>query len=290
MAKLISSLKKFVVSNGLFKIQNRTLFDLNRSYKTYKRLEKKYASHIKKYEVENCKESNKVWFCWLQGIENAPELVKACYSNLKNILTDKEIIVITKENLKEYTNFPDFILEKWENGIISNTHFSDILRAELLVRNGGMWIDSTCLVTSKIPDYVQNSDFFVFNNEYRSDKAIAISSWFIYSKADYPILKSVLDLIFEYWSKKNKLEDYFLFHMFVTMVFKNYPELVQKIPFVSNINPHVLQFKYLFNNIKNVDKEFIKQTCFIHKLSYKFDSNLTTKENTVYQSILKGEF
>ena len=49
-------------------------------------------------------------------------------------------------------------------------------------------------------------------------------------------------------------------------------------------------FKYLFNNIKNVDKEFIKQTCFIHKLSYKFDSNLTTKENTVYQSILKGEF
>ena len=27
-----------------------------------------------------------IWFCWLQGIENAPEVVKACYRSLQRHL------------------------------------------------------------------------------------------------------------------------------------------------------------------------------------------------------------
>lgn len=59
-----------------------------------------------------------IWWCWLQGLESAPPIVKACY-----------------------------ILDKWKAGIISNTHFSDILCLELLTSRGGIWVDATVFVT-----------------------------------------------------------------------------------------------------------------------------------------------
>ena len=47
-------------------------------------------------------------------------------------------------------------------GTISNTHFSDLIRLNLLNQYGGTWIDSTCLQTEKIPDYIKNSNLFLY--------------------------------------------------------------------------------------------------------------------------------
>jgi hypothetical protein len=38
-------------------------------------------------------------------------------------------------------------LEKYQKKIIDNTHFSDLLRLELLIKYGGTWIDASVLVT-----------------------------------------------------------------------------------------------------------------------------------------------
>ena len=52
-------------------------------------------------------QSNKVWFCWLQGLDNAPELVKVCLRSQQKLLTDREIIVITLDNYTDYVQLPD---------------------------------------------------------------------------------------------------------------------------------------------------------------------------------------
>ena len=51
-------------------------------------------------------------------------------------MPDKEIIVITKENMDQYVNFPDHILKKWKNTYcdgkeneIKSAHPLDILYA-----------------------------------------------------------------------------------------------------------------------------------------------------------------
>ena len=46
-----------------------------------KRYEKTMHGLIEKYNTVclEQKRSDKIWFCWLQGMENAPLLVKACY-------------------------------------------------------------------------------------------------------------------------------------------------------------------------------------------------------------------
>ena len=53
------------------------------------------------------------------------------------------------------------VMEKWEKGIITHTHMTDLLRLELLIKYGGMWIDATVLCTAKeeeIPCYFFDSD------------------------------------------------------------------------------------------------------------------------------------
>ena len=85
----------------------------------------------------------RVWFCWLQGLEQAPPLVKLCYEALRQKLPDREIVVIDAKNVFDYITLPEEIVEKWKRGIIGPAHFSDLIRLELLVRYGGYWIDAT---------------------------------------------------------------------------------------------------------------------------------------------------
>lgn len=108
-------------------------------------LERKYAPVVSS-RLEH-KGSKVVWFCWLQGIEQAPPVVKACYNSLERHLTDREIKVIDNKNWREYVELPEYIVKKWEKGRIPAALFSDLLRLELLIKYGGTWVDSTVLCT-----------------------------------------------------------------------------------------------------------------------------------------------
>ena len=100
-----------------------------------------------------------IWWCWLQGIENAPSIVKACFNSLMREFKGSsvqevqgasdgyDIKVIDSENWKEYVNLPEHIIKKWEKKQIPPALFSDLLRLELLIKYGGTWIDSTVLCT-----------------------------------------------------------------------------------------------------------------------------------------------
>lgn len=100
-----------------------------------------------------------IWWCWLQGIENAPSIVKAYFNSLMREfkgskvqegqgLSDGYVIkVIDEKNWKEYVEHPDYIVKEWEKKQIPPALFSDLLRLELLIKYGGTWIDSTVLCT-----------------------------------------------------------------------------------------------------------------------------------------------
>ena len=112
-------------------------------------LEDKFKDYWKNYQLQesipDCDEKlrNKIWICWWQGIENAPEIVKACVESIKRNAGEYEVIVITDDNCKDYVQFPDWLEGKMENEIFSRTHYSDLLRMSILAKYGGIWIDST---------------------------------------------------------------------------------------------------------------------------------------------------
>lgn len=82
-----------------------------------------------------------VWFCWLQG--EMPEVIRCCMESLRrNIPKEHTVLrIITLENCMEYVTLTETIIRKFNEGRISMMQLSELLRAELLYRYGGMWID-----------------------------------------------------------------------------------------------------------------------------------------------------
>lgn len=250
-------------------------------YKEYSWLKRKFGKEVQDYskiKVESNEGKDCVWVCWLQGIDNAPQLVKDCYDSVSYWLKDKEIIVITEENYKDYVQFPEYIIEKWKKGIISNTHFSDLLRLELLIKYGGLWLDATTYLTGVLPDYIKKNDFFVYRNGWMDMEMINMGSWFIYSKrTNNLLLLETRRLLYKYWKKYNYIKNYFLMHMFFRMVTDKNQETWKKVPVINQIDSHLLM-QELNNEYDNKRyREIIKLTS-VHKLTYKGISN---KKNTM---------
>ena len=257
------------------------------------KLKKKYDYVLKEcekkqYDTLDKKRSNKVWICWLQGIDNAPVLVQRCFESLNKNLKDKDIILITLENYKQYVDFPEHIIEKWNKGIITNTHFSDLLRLELLINYGGTWIDATVLCTGEnIPSYILDSDLFFYQvlKPGRDGHALTISSWLITSCTNNKVLLLTRELLYEYWKKEKFMKDYFLLHMFMSIVLERYPEEYNKVFKMCNSIPHILLLQ-IYESYDYKKYEQIKQMTPLHKLSYKGNKDDMEKKGTFFDVII----
>ena len=231
--------------------------------------------------------SNKVWVCWMQGMEQAPALVQRCYRSLQDNLKCKEIVLLTESNLNQYVHIPDFIIEKLHKGIITRTHFSDILRLELLIQQGGTWIDATVFCSGgDIPIYMMEDEFFIFQKvKPGSDgSAINMSSWFMSAWSNQKFLLATRELLYAYWQKNDHMIDYFLLHLFM-MIVKDYyiEEWKQIIPYPNSL-PHVLQLMQ-FEPFDQRRWDAVCKASPFHKLTYKIREEDTRKEGTFYDVI-----
>lgn len=267
------------------------------SNKVVKRLRKQYSPLItafKKGDAGRTKlpreHSNKVWVCWLQGMEQAPGIVKKCYQSLLDNLDGREIVLLTNENYKDWVSFPPHIREKIDNGTISRTHMTDFLRLELLEHFGGTWIDATVFCSgNNIPSYVWDSDFFIYQimKPGLDGHAQRTSSWFITACTNHPIVMLVKELLYEYWKTHDKMVDYFLIHDFMELALEAYPEEWMKVVPVSSSIPHILLLRFAEKYDEKVWNSVKEMTPF-HKLTYKFSDEqiiANNVEGTFYQTI-----
>lgn len=256
------------------------------------KLRKRYGCFIKKYlSTEPCglkrQRSKKVWICWLQGIEEAPELVKKCYQSLHGNLQDKEIILLTERNYRDYVCFPDYIQQKIDQGLITRTHMSDLLRLELLIQYGGTWIDATVYCSGNTyPKYLFESDLFVFQDlkPGLDGHATCISSWFMSSCTNHPILLLTRAMLYDYWKNNNTMIDYFLLHDMFQLALETYPEEWRRVVPFSNSIPHILLLRLFEEYDEKVWNAVKEMTCF-HKMTYKFEEKHTEIKGTYYRKI-----
>lgn len=228
-----------------------------------------------------------IWMLWLQGVENAPQIVKACYRSVLKLKKDYKIILLTGENISQYVHLPPLVYQKWANGIISNTAMSNLIRLEVLCEYGGIWIDGTVLcATNHIPEYITSAPLFMYSSwKWITGDVRPVSTWFIAAKPHHPILDTVRKALLHYWEKKNGLDTYFIFHMFFRMVIDEYPNLWRMVSRYSNVPPHLLQFELgdVYNNKRL--RELISMSPF-HKLTYKLPKTVLESKNNYYYNLL----
>lgn len=249
-------------------------------------IEQVKANVEKRFATSTVKQSDTIWVLWFQGIENAPEVVKKCYESLLKYCPQKKIVLLSEENLNNYISLPKYVEDKYQQGIISRTHYSDIVRTNLLTTYGGTWIDSTVLLTAQPDSFYFDSDLFLFQtlSPGSSGQAIPFSSWFITAQKPNRILLMTEEFLYQYWKNNNRLMDYFTYHYFLKIASEYYPDEYSLIPPVSNETPQLL-LNRLDNPYSEPQWEFIKSQSPIHKVTYK---NTPLNKGTYYQAIFKN--
>ena len=91
-------------------------------------------SYIQEVESEKITLSGKnktfrIWQYWDTGINNAPDLVKACVASVDRYCKDYERVLLDDKSIKDYIEIPERVYRLKEKGLISTAHFADIVRS-----------------------------------------------------------------------------------------------------------------------------------------------------------------
>ncbi|TXE81365.1 glycosyl transferase [Campylobacter peloridis] len=244
----------------------------------------------------NFKNDKIIWQFWYQGKNEASPMIQQCFSSVqKQMKDDYTIIILDKDNIKNYLDFPPYVIEKLENNFFGEktiTFFSDLLRVCLLATYGGIWCDASIFLSSKIPSELCNKDFFTFERSktkpskeklkkfiksgyfsygyfnWNEDFKVKILNSFIISKCDNKNIQTMKDILMYYWLNETNSNNFYYFtFQIIFELLKNYDYKNDTYEDMSDIECHLLQFsaKEKFNPTLWED---IQKQSFLHKLTH----------------------
>lgn len=232
-----------------------------------------------------------IWVCWLQGEETMPILCKKCLESLRKHSGSHPVIVITAANYSNYCYIPEYIVSKYQEGIIRPAHFADIIRTCLLYEKGGLWIDATVFVTRDLPEEI-------FSRKYFSIKFPSVGyyvtecKWSNYCLSAHPHsawYAFIRRVFFIYLKKEDLFVDYFLMDYIMKWCYDENDAVrkeVDKIP-VNNSNALCLT-KVLSEPIDDSVTQMIHGDTYLFKLSWRKTPIDETKGLKTIWSYLKS--
>lgn len=217
-----------------------------------------------------------IWSAWLQGLDNAPEMVNVCLESHQKHLPGYEFRVLDMENYRQWVELPEWVEEKYARGMIPAALFSDVLRVAVLKRYGGVWMDASVLCTGfdnqqlqKQWTEVENSRFAVFRYYRKGDRyPSGLSNWFIAATPDNIVLTSVYDMLTAYWRDYDCTIDYYMMHLFISCALKAFPEMERGIPKLNSRYSFFLGDALSRTYSQEAWQELVDHVA-IHKLNYR---------------------
>lgn len=283
----------------IYKISNRCdlllgKFGLNFSWLNHKNSVRSFVCRFVRDmklnfdEYSLCRGNSIIWVFWAQGESNMPNVVRSCYESILKNKGELSVVLLDENNYSKYVSVPEKVCKKLQHGLITITHFSDILRFALLKKYGGFWLDATIYVTSTIK---MPNTLFTIRQKGHSDY-IAQNRWcgFLwYAPQGHPLTSFCYSFLCEYWLKYNELLDYFLIDYVIEYFYNHSKDFKNEIDELQCSN----EYLYFFQNScceEQYDemkwKEVCKKTQFL-KTSWK--KNYLVEKNgseTYYGRIL----
>lgn len=233
-----------------------------------------------------------VWTCWLQGMDDAPYMVKKCIESQKKALTDYEHLVLTLENYHQWVELPEYIEKKFRKGRIPRALFTDLLRLAVLKKYGGVWLDASVLFTGFENEKLLNrwnrieqSEFTIYRYFKRGRKeTVGLSNWFIAARPNEFVVSTVLDMLLAYWKDYNCTVDYYIMHLFISMALNAVPSIEESMPRENSYHSIMLGSVLA----KDYDKDWwddVKAHVFLHKLNYRKADEAAKNPHSFYNTL-----
>lgn len=142
-----------------------------------------------------------IYSLWLQGRDNAPEIVQLCLDRWERLNPEYELRVMEQRDFDAV--LADFPVDPKSMTIQAA---SNALRARVLAQNGGIWVDATLLPILPLSDWLTDmlggTDFFAFN---RPGPDRPIATWFLVCGQRNYIMRRLLRSVEAYWHKERTL-------------------------------------------------------------------------------------
>lgn len=287
-------------------LRTRTFIRRNQQIKNF--LQEKYAYLIEKWAKfkvndKTCpkvaQKDYQIYFCWLQGEDSLPPVVSVAYESLKMHAGKYKIIFIDERNYTDYVKLPEYIVKKIMGGGISRTHLSDIIRINLLYQYGGLWLDSTMLVTEPLEKHKNFWKLPYFSRKLRNEKNIcapeilytACGRWATYVQGsailNNPLFGFITELFYEHLKEYDTFLDYYLQDFSIELAYDNIPFCQQEIENLPINNEKVHLVRQLWNApYEKFPYDKMIGDTFLHKLSWKGEFDMVSP-NTVFREIQK---
>lgn len=173
----------------------------------------------------------RIWVCWLQGEAHMPDVVKLCIRSLrKNAPAGAEVVLLTGENIGKFVQFPDYVYKNLKSGRLTLTHFSDLLRMNLLRTYGGFWVDSTVFVSAPIPPEYMDGRLYsiqMYGKEDRDKNPYygGLTSFLFSGSTQCLLFDFCYRFFLEYQKKYGHLIDVHPINLCFRMAYDRFPEM-----------------------------------------------------------------
>lgn len=183
-----------------------------------------------------------IWILWLQGWEEAPEVVRLCYQSWRQQNPGWEVRFLDAETLVDYLPTSE-TLDLLVGRQITKASFSDLVRVSLLGEYGGVWVDATLFCHRPLDSWLSKAmpnGVFAFS---RPSPDRPIASWFLAAKEGNHLIAKYRDHVLAYWKNRTVADDYFWFHYtFRDLLLSDSTalEIWRTTPKISADNPHAI--------------------------------------------------
>lgn len=241
-------------------------------------LEQRYSDIIRKYRERSQAFSSlplgsNIWICWFQGDTDMPETIKHSVQSIRRYANGLCVQMVTWENYSQFVSIPQCIIDKVMSKKISWTHFSDILRSNLLADYGGVWIDAALFLTDELQ--IPQLPFFTLKQKNKKNDHSFVSEyrWVVGYMGGVKgnILHTFMkDFLNAYYEREKTLIDYFLTDYVIALAYKTIPavrKMVDDVPY-SNEDFYYIS-NHLFSPVNEEEFKSILGKNRVFKLGYK---------------------
>ena len=246
-----------------------------------------------------------IWQFWGQGwdYEKLPSVVKICHSSIDKYTKGYTVIRLDIDNIKEYLDIPEYVLEKLNNKQMGYAHFSDILRLALLSNYGGVWLDATVLLTDYLSEKYFKMDYFLFQRDenlenkkewedydsiyfsWNKKSKVKMLSSIIFSHKNNKVIHTLLNMLMIFWENNSTVPNYFILQILYDELIENYYKKEQ-CQIVSDTFPHEM-FRVWFSEYSENKLLEITKKINIHKLSFKIENIKRKTDGTFFEHFKK---
>lgn len=230
--------------------------------------------------------ANSIWTAWLQGEENAPEVIRITLASMRKNANGHPVIVISNENVEQYIDIPQTIKAKHESGTMGHAHYADVIRMMILAKYGGIWLDATMLLHESIPQETFQCPFYsVGFKTTNGEKFISKNKWLvgvIGGDKNSLYLAAISRMLTNYWKEHNIAIDYFVFDYLINILYQKDHSFRL---IVDNLH-HMDHYTYVLRKIinepfdeKKLKELFVKKQ--IYTLTYRADYYKQTYEGSM---------